>query len=108
MSLKFTPPRSNVILFPNIFLSSILGDEAMQVDCAECGGKAIIQSRRRFDVKVSHLYCSCKNPECGHTFVMNLSFSHTLSPSGSQARQLMMDFIRALPDAERRQLIAQA
>ena len=108
MELKFTPQRSNVILFPVTPFLSDIGSDAMKVDCSECGGAATIQSRRRFDTKISHLYCSCKNPVCGHTFVMNLSFSHTLSPSGKQAKQMVLDLIRALPEAERRELMAQA
>lgn len=78
----------------------------MQIDCIECGNKATIYSRRKLDVKVSQLYCSCKDPECGHTFVMDLSFSRTLSPSGQQTQQMMINMLRALPDAERRQLLA--
>ena len=97
---KCTSWCTNVILFPKSFEES-----AMQIDCTECGNKAFIHSRRRLDIKMSQLYCTCKNPQCGHTFVMDLSFSHTLSPSGQQTRDMMINLLRALPDAERRQLL---
>ena len=43
-------------------------------------------------------------PECGHSFVMNLSFSHTLSPSAKSATQLAMDLVRALAPEQRQEL----
>jgi Ogr/Delta-like zinc finger len=78
----------------------------MQIDCIQCYGKAIVHSRKKLDTKVSQLYCSCKNPECGHTFVMDLTFSHTLSPSASQSKYMIMDLFRSLPEEDRRALIA--
>lgn len=78
----------------------------MQVNCTECGGKATIHSRRQLDVKMSQLYCNCKNPLCGHTFVMDLCFSHTLSPSANQAKDIVRDMLRALPEAERQLIIS--
>jgi hypothetical protein len=99
-----TTSRTNVILFPRNNLYR--GENAMQVDCKECGGNAIIQSRKKLDIKMSQLYCSCKDPSCGHTFVMDLSFSHTLSPSGKQAQGMIIDFLRALPEQERQLMFA--
>ena len=102
----FTKRPTNVILFPKLFTAIYNGESAMQINCSECGGKAIIHSRKQLDVKMSQLYCSCKSPECGHTFVMDLSFSHTLSPSGKQAQTMVVDLLRALPVAERQILLA--
>lgn len=82
------------------------GDDAMRVNCTECGGKATIQSSKCLDVKLTKLYCSCSDPICGHTFVMDLSFSHTLSMSGQQSKAMIANFIRALPETERQQLLA--
>lgn len=95
---------TNVILFPRIYLSR--GEEAMQVDCTECGGKSFIETRKRLDKKMSQLYCCCKNPHCGHTFVMDLCFSHTLSPSAQQHKDVVVSFLRALPDTERQMMLA--
>lgn len=75
----------------------------MQIICTECKGRAIIHSRKHLDDKVSQLYCSCKDPLCGYSFVMDLSFSHTLSPSGTQAKQMMFDLFRSLPEEERQE-----
>lgn len=80
----------------------------MQIICTECHGKAVIHSRAVKDPKVSDLYCSCKNPECGHTFVMTLAYSHTLSPSGKQASTMLLELFRSMPKAEQLQLLQQA
>jgi len=104
MRLQAEKNRTNVILLPRINL--IRGDEAMQINCTECGSKSIIHSSKRLDAKMSQLYCSCKNPICGHTFVMDLCFSHTLSPSAKQHTDVVVNFLRALPDAERQMMLA--
>ncbi|WP_080368237.1 ogr/Delta-like zinc finger family protein, partial [Vibrio cholerae] len=67
----------------------------MRVFCPECEGKARIQKTNRFTVGVADLYCACCDPECGHTFVMNLSYSHTLSPSAKTTSQLAFDLCKA-------------
>lgn len=81
---------------------------ALQINCIECGGKSVISSRTEKDKKVSDLYCSCKNPLCGHTFVMTLAFSHTLSPSASGSKRMMVDLLRSLPRAEQLELLQAA
>lgn len=53
----------------------------MRIICDRCSSKARIETTREVTASFRHLYCSCTNAECGHTFVMDLSFSHTLSPS---------------------------
>lgn len=80
----------------------------VQINCIECGGKSTIQSRAEKDVKVSDLYCSCKNPICGHTFVMSLAFSHTLSPSANQSKTVLLDLLRTMPKTEQLELLQQA
>ncbi|PKH06419.1 ogr/Delta-like zinc finger family protein [Moritella sp. Urea-trap-13] len=50
------------------------------------------------------LYCSCSGPLCDHSFVMNLSFSHTLSPSAKSSTQLAIDLVRALQLEQRQEL----
>ncbi|NRB66306.1 MULTISPECIES: ogr/Delta-like zinc finger family protein [Vibrio] len=51
--------------------------------------------------KHADLYCSCSDPECGHTFVMNLSYSHTLSPSAKTTDQLAINLVRAMSPEKR-------
>ena len=99
-----TEAPTNVILFPRFKLCR--GVAAVQINCKECGGKATINARKTLDVKVSQLYCSCKDAECGHTFVMDLCYSHSLSPSSRQAKNMVIDFMRALPEAERQLMLA--
>lgn len=82
--------------------------EAMRVKCTECDKKALIQSRNELDTKVADLYCVCSDPLCGHTFVMKLTYSHTLSPSRHQAQQMAVDYLRSLPAAERQRLLEEA
>ncbi|EDK30718.1 ogr/Delta-like zinc finger family protein [Vibrio chagasii] len=76
----------------------------MRVIFQECGEKARIQKSNRISAGYSDLYCSCSDPECGHTFVMNLSFSHTLSPSAKTTSQLAFEMVKALAPDQRQEL----
>ncbi|EKO3919206.1 ogr/Delta-like zinc finger family protein [Vibrio metschnikovii] len=76
----------------------------MRVICPECGEKARIHKSNRLTNSVADLYCACSDPECGHTFVMNLSYSHSLSPSAKTTSQLAFDLVKALPPEARQQL----
>ena len=78
----------------------------MRVICKECGKKAIIQKSDRVSASYSKLYCSCTDPECGHTFVMELSFKHSLSPSAKTTSEVFTALFKALPK-EQRQAIQQ-
>ncbi|MGK0271059.1 MAG: hypothetical protein ACI88H_001712 [Cocleimonas sp.] len=76
----------------------------MRVFCPECGVKSRIQKTNRISNSYADLYCSCSDPECGHSFVMNLSFSHTLSPSAKTTSQMAIDLVRALAPEQRQEL----
>ncbi|MFA0604923.1 ogr/Delta-like zinc finger family protein [Vibrio amylolyticus] len=76
----------------------------MRVICPECNAKANIQKSNRISASYSDLYCSCTDPECGHSFVMNLSFSHTLSPSAKTTSQLTFEMVKALAPGQRQEL----
>ncbi|MEZ8309340.1 ogr/Delta-like zinc finger family protein [Vibrio splendidus] len=76
----------------------------MRVVCPECGEKARIQKSNRISAGYSDLYCSCSDPECGHSFVMNLTFSHTLSPSAKTTSQLAFEMVKALPPEQQKEL----
>jgi predicted RNA-binding Zn-ribbon protein involved in translation (DUF1610 family) len=95
---------ADVIQFPTVEL--IRGERAMQIDCPQCGHKAIIYSRKRLDPKLATLYCGCKNEECAHSFAMDLSFSHSLSPSKLERQNMVIEYLRALPDTERQQMLS--
>ncbi|MGF1869011.1 ogr/Delta-like zinc finger family protein [Photobacterium indicum] len=68
----------------------------MRVFCPECGDKAYIQKTNRISTSYADLYCSCSDPECGHSFVMNLSFSHTPSPSAKNTNELVVALVNSM------------
>ncbi|WP_345880368.1 ogr/Delta-like zinc finger family protein [Shewanella algae] len=76
----------------------------MRVTCPTCGAKARISKTNRMSLAHADLYCSCTDAECGHTFVVNLSFSHTLSPSAHDTGRLVIELTKAMSPAQRRQL----
>lgn len=76
----------------------------MRVFCPECGAKSRIQKSNRISSKYADLYCSCSDAECGHSFVMNLSFSHTLSPSAKTTSQLTFEMVKALKPEQVKEL----
>lgn len=72
-----------------------------KIKCPECGSPAIIRKSDWKDKKLADLYCACAEVECGHTFVFNASFSHTLSPSGLTGNKLVKFLIDRLTPEER-------
>lgn len=76
----------------------------MRVLCTVCGKKAVIGKTDRLTIGCANLYCSCTDPECGHTFVANVSFSHTLSPSAKNASEVVTALARALSPECRKKL----
>lgn len=44
--------------------------------------------------------------ECGHTFVMNMTFSHTLSPSGRTYSRIVKDIADNIAPAQREEIAA--
>ena len=73
----------------------------MRIICDRCGSKARIETTREITPVFRRLYCSCTNVECGHTFAMDLTFSHTLSPSAldlPQAKELTVSADNAVRD----------
>lgn len=80
----------------------------MKVECKECGSKARITSRNKMGDAVSDLYCQCLNVHCGHTFVMTLSFNHTITPSATQVSQFLFDFVKNLPAEQKKALLERA
>ncbi|RWX55777.1 ogr/Delta-like zinc finger family protein [Photobacterium chitinilyticum] len=76
----------------------------MRVFCPECGEKARIQKTNRISTSYADLYCSCSDPECGHSFVMNLSFSHTLSPSAKNTTELVTALVNSMSPEKAKEL----
>lgn len=78
----------------------------MRVYCNRCQKVAVIQSSSQESESVKKLYCTCSNPECGHTFVMDLSFSHTISPSALDLPEELLDKIRQYTRPQQQKLFA--
>jgi len=76
----------------------------MRVLCPESGDKSRIQKTNRISNSYTDLYCSCNNAECGHSFVMNLSFSHTLSPSAKTTTQMAINLMKGLAPEQRQEI----
>lgn len=53
------------------------------------------------------LYCQCLDAKFGHTWVANLTFSHTLSPSARSFERMLFDRLRDMPRDKQRELFEQ-
>lgn len=73
---------------------------SVKIRCNKCGSVARIESSSQEAGTYKKLYCSCRNPECGHTFVMDLTFSHTLSPSALDLPEQLRQKIQKVEPAE--------
>lgn len=78
----------------------------MRVLCRICSKKSIIGKTDRISLDHANLYCSCSDPECGHTFVVNVSYSHTLTPSAKTTSELVTQLMRSM-SPENRKLVQQ-
>lgn len=77
----------------------------MKVLCPECGANGIIRKTARKHRQISDLYCACTDVECGHTFVMNVTFSHTLSPSAKTGDKLLKTVIDGMNLQQRQMML---
>lgn len=68
----------------------------LKIECPECGSKAVIRKTNRKHRDIADIYCSCADVECGHTFVMNLTFSHTISPSAKTGDMLLHQVLSSM------------
>ncbi|RZN49766.1 ogr/Delta-like zinc finger family protein [Escherichia sp. E13S3] len=73
----------------------------LKIECPECGSKAVIRKTNRKHRQIADIYCACSDVECGHTFVMNLTFSHTLSPSAKTGDAVVQKILSALSPTQR-------
>ncbi|QHF01215.1 transcriptional regulator [Pseudomonas asturiensis] len=80
----------------------------MRIYCTTCAHKGRISSRETITRTYVKLYCQCLDAKCGHTWVSNLAFDHTLRPSAlhqelHDATHLAAQ-IRNLPAEKQREL----
>lgn len=72
-----------------------------RVVCPICEANAIIRKSHRKSLLFADLYCACSDVECGHTFVLQLTFSHTLSPSAKDKKHLLEEALTGLDHSHR-------
>lgn len=72
-----------------------------KINCPVCQAAAIIRKTEWKDRKVADLYCACTEVECGHTFVFNAVYSHSLSPSGLTDTGIVKALLERLTPKER-------
>lgn len=77
-----------------------------RVSCG-CGERAVITKTNRLSNDCADLYYQCKNPACGHKFVMSLYYSHSLSPSSKTTDDLAVALVKALSPNQRQSLAQQ-
>ncbi|ASL93802.1 transcriptional regulator [Serratia marcescens] len=77
----------------------------LKMICPDCASKAIIQKTNRKHRHLSDIYCVCSNWECGHRFVVNATFSHTLVPSALTHGQIMQSFVNSVTPEQRTEAI---
>lgn len=78
----------------------------MKMTCPACLAEAKIRKTNRKHPQLADVYCHCTNMECGHTFVMNVSFSHTISPSALTGQGRIKELIDALGENDRKKALA--
>ncbi|WP_413544726.1 ogr/Delta-like zinc finger family protein [Candidatus Symbiopectobacterium sp. NZEC135] len=96
--------RSKMLKFGQFHSSRARNMRVLKVVCPECNSKAIIRKTVRKHRHISDIYCACADVECGHTFVLNMTFSHTISPSAKSQDSLLKGIVDTL-DPERRQML---
>jgi hypothetical protein len=77
----------------------------MRIDCPACGEKSIIKKTVRKHRELSDLYCACSDYECGHTFVMNVTFSHTISPGAKNKENMLKNLVSSINGEDRQTLM---
>ncbi|EFE8083660.1 TPA: ogr/Delta-like zinc finger family protein [Escherichia coli] len=66
--------------------------------CHCCGAHAVIEKTAWKTDQFADVYYRCTRLECGHTWVMNLTYSHTLVPSGLENGVLKLLIERMRPE----------
>ncbi len=77
----------------------------MKMTCPDCLADATISRTNRKHPQLSDVYCQCTHLECGHTFVMNVPSSHTISPSALVGVGRVRELLNALGQDGRKQVL---
>lgn len=76
-----------------------------RLSCNVCGQRAIITKSVKEHQDLTKLYCSCKNLDCAHRFVMNLEFSHSIHPSKLDEKTMYHYILKNLPDDKKQEIL---
>ena len=79
----------------------------MRIICRYCEGKALISKVDDVSPNIKILNCLCLNHLCAHSFVMELSFSHTVKPSAKKLDESLLERFRGLSNAQQLQMFEQ-
>lgn len=72
--------------------------------CKICNSRSVVTRTERLTSEFNKLYCSCRNPHCGHKFVMNLEFSHTTRTSQLTQKELISYLVKNLSQSDKTEL----
>lgn len=75
-----------------------------KIKCRCCGAPAIIYSSVWKSTDFADLYITCTNRDCGYRGVMNLTHSHTLTPSALTDNRLHNLIDNLSPDQRKKSL----
>lgn len=64
----------------------------------------MINRSKREHKEFTKLYCTCKNKDYAHKFVIHLTFSHTTKPSKLEEQNYFKYIITNLPDDKKQEL----
>lgn len=103
------PKRSSFDdLFAMIGLSSaakVCTIMAFTVICKDCGHRAVITKTNRKHPELYDIYCACKNPHCGHAFVAQFTFSHSIRTSAQAKEDLFQHVVNSVPSSNLDEII---
>ncbi|WP_159281981.1 ogr/Delta-like zinc finger family protein [Rahnella variigena] len=77
----------------------------LKVVCPECEANATIKKTNRKHKLLSDVYCACGDLECGHTFVLTLAYSHTLSPSAKTHFDTVKNLVGSIQTDEQEEMV---
>ena len=80
-------------------------EPGMRIKCPECGARAVIKSTNPIHPQLTDAYCACSDVNCGHTYVLQISFKHTLSPSRKSLDDLLVGLIGSLDPKKKIELM---
>jgi len=74
--------------------------------CPHCRTVALARSSRELNPTFREITCMCTNQACGHTYVVNMEFARTLSPSAMPNLSLRLPLTDHIRERLREQLDA--